>query len=185
MNVVDRVKAMLLSPRTEWPRVAAEPMTAQDIYTKWVLILAAIGPIATIIGTGVTYGFGLSLRLGIVSYLVTLVMVAIVALVIDVIAPYFGGSKDFVAALKLAAFSYTAAFVAGVLHLLGGIGGILFFVAALYSWYLLYLGAPVLGKTTQDKAVPFTIAVAVVAILVGIVLSRLLVIGMPMPMVAP
>jgi hypothetical protein len=44
MNLVERAKAMLLSPKSEWPRIAAEPMTAQQIHTSWVLILAAIAP---------------------------------------------------------------------------------------------------------------------------------------------
>jgi hypothetical protein len=179
VNLVERAKNILLSPKTEWPRIAAEPMTAQSIYTGWVMILAAIGPLATVIGIGVTLGFGFSLRLAIASYLVTLVMVAIVALIVDVLAPYFGGVKDFVAALKLAAFSYTAAFVAGVFHLLGGLGGVLFFIAALYSWYLLYLGAPVLRKASGDKAVVFTLAVALAAFAIGIVFARVTMPGMP------
>jgi hypothetical protein len=181
MNLVDRVKGILLSPKTEWPKIAAEPMTAQQIYTNWVLILAAIGPIATLIGIGISFGFGFSLRLAITTYLITLVMVAVVALVIDLIAPYFGGTKDFVASLKLAAFSYTAAFVGGIFHLLGGLGGILFFIVALYSWYLLYLGAPVLRKASEDKAVVFTIAVAIVGLLIGYLLGRTMMMGMPMP----
>jgi hypothetical protein len=180
MNLVDRARNLLFSPKTEWPRIAAEPMTAQSIYTNWVLVLAAIGPIAAVIGIGVTLGFGLSLRLAIASYLISLVMVAIVALIIDLVAPYFGGTKDFVAALKLAAFSYTAAFVAGVLSLLGAFGGILVFIASLYSWYLLYVGAPVLRKATEDKAIVFTLAVALAAIAIGIVLSRVTMVGTPL-----
>jgi len=65
MNLVERVKGILLSPKTEWPRIAAEPMTTQQIYTNWVLILAAIGPIAIAIGWGLTVGFATSLRFAI------------------------------------------------------------------------------------------------------------------------
>ena len=181
MNIVERVKNMLVSPKTEWPKIAAEPMTAQQIYTNWVLILAAIGPIATIVGIGITFGFAFSIRLAIASYVVMLLMVAIVALIVDLLAPHFGGSKDFVSALKLAAFAYTPAFVGGVFHLLGGLGGVLFIIVALYSWYLLYLGAPVLRKATSDKAVVFTIAVAIIGLLASLLLSRLTLICTPVP----
>ena len=171
MNIVERVKSMLLSPKTEWPKVAAEPMTAQQIYVRWVMILAAIGPIATVIGIGFAFGFGFGLRLAVANYLITLVMVALVALVADLLAPHFGGTKDYVAALKLSAFAYTPAFVAGILHLLGGVGGVLFLIVALYSWYLFHLGAPVLRKAASDKSLVFTLAVAVAALILGVLFA--------------
>jgi hypothetical protein len=170
MNLVDRVKGMLLSPKTEWPKIAAEPMTAQQIYTGWVLILAAIGPIAILIGWS-GLGLGTSLRFALANYLMLLVVTAVLALIVDALAPKFGGTKDFVAALKLVAFAYTAAFVGGIFHLLGHYGSVLAFVALVYSWYTLYLGAPVMRKCAPDKAIVFTIIVAasgfVLAVLMG------------------
>ncbi len=93
MDIVERVKGILLSPKTEWPKIAAEPMTAQQIYTSWVLILAAIGPLAIAIGWGLTAGFATSLRFAIASYLIMLMMTAIIALVVDALAPKFGGTR--------------------------------------------------------------------------------------------
>ena len=46
MNLVDRIKGILVEPRNEWPKIAAEPATVQSLYTGWIMILAAIGPIA-------------------------------------------------------------------------------------------------------------------------------------------
>lgn len=173
MNLVERLKAILLSPKTEWPKIAAEPMTAQQIYMSWVMILAAIGPIAIAIGWGVTLGFGASLRFAIANYLILLLMTPVIALIVDALAPRFGGTKDFVAALKLSAFSYTAAYVAGVFHLLGQFGGILVFVAMIYAWYTFYLGAPVLRKCAQDKAVVFTIIIVVIGFALGMLFGVL------------
>jgi hypothetical protein len=172
MNFVERLKGILLSPKTEWPKIAAEPMTAQQIYTSWVMILAAIGPIAIAIGWG-TLGFGTSLRFAIANYLIMLVVTAVLALIVDWLAPKFGGTKDFVAALKLTAFSYTAAYVAGIFHLLGGFGGVLVFIAMIYAWYTFYLGAPVLRKCSQDKAVVFTIVIVVIGFVLGALFSVL------------
>ena len=172
MNLVDRAKGMLLSPKTEWPKIAAEPMTAQQIYTGWVMILAAIGPIAIAIGW-IGLGFSASLRFALANYLILLVVTAVLALIVDALAPKFGGTKDFVAALKLVAFSYTAAYIAGIFHILGHFGGVLVLVAMVYSWYTLYLGAPVLRKCAQDKAIVFTIVVAASGFLLGLVLGGL------------
>jgi hypothetical protein len=173
MNIVERAKNMLIEPRAEWPRVAAEPMTAQQIYTGWVMILAAIGPIAILIGWGARFGFATSASMAIANYAIALAVTAILALVIDALAPQFGGSKDFVAALKLSAFSYTPAFLAGVFHLLGHNGGILVLIAMIYAWYLFYLGVPVLKKATPDKAIVFTIVIVVIGFALGMLFGML------------
>lgn len=169
MNLVERLKGILLAPKAEWPKIAAEPMTAQGIYTGWVMILAAIGPLAMLLGFG-SVGFAVT------QYVIMLAMTAIIALIADFLAPWFGGQKDYVAALKLSAFSYTAAFVAGVLHVLGATGGLLILAASIYAWYTFYLGAPVLKKCAPEKAVVFTFVVVlcgmVLGALIGISASR-------------
>ena len=42
MALVDRVKNILLSPRTEWPVIDAEPATVASLYTGYIMPLAAI-----------------------------------------------------------------------------------------------------------------------------------------------
>ena len=170
MNVIERLKGILLSPRTEWPKIAAEPMNAQQIYTGWVMILAAIGPLAIIVGTG-------SIPFAIANYVIMLLMTGLIALVVDALAPRFGGTKDFVAALKLSAFSYTAAYIAGIFNALGAFGGILVLVASIYAWYTFYLGAPVLRKCSADKAAVFTIIVVVIGFVLGMLFGTLASIG--------
>jgi hypothetical protein len=165
MQLVERLKGILLSPRTEWPKIAAEPMTVPEIYTRWVMILAAIAPIAILAGYG-------SLRFAVVQYIVVLVMTTLIAIVVDLVAPNFGGKKDFVAALKLSAFSYTAAFLAGIFHVLGPWGGLLILLVSLYAWYTFYLGAPVLRKCSPQMAIPFTLVVVVTGIVLGYLFGR-------------
>ena len=48
-GLIERVKRILMSPKTEWPVIAAEPRTARDIYFGYVAPLAAIGVIASLI----------------------------------------------------------------------------------------------------------------------------------------
>ena len=168
MALIDRVKNILLTPKTEWPTIAGEAATVQSIFVGYVLILAAIGPIALAIGTGF-----LGIEFAILRYLIGLAIVLLLALIVDAIAPAFGGEKNFVQSLKLVAYSFTAAWIAGIFLLLPWIGWIVGLLALIYSFYTFYLGAPVLRKCTQEKAVGFVIVVVVCGIVLGYVLNRL------------
>jgi hypothetical protein len=168
-SLIERVKNILLQPKAEWPRIDAEPATIGGIYTSYVMILAAIGPVFGLIGgqlVGVM-GFKPPLQFSIASavcgYILSLVAVYISALVIDTLAPNFGGTKDMVKAFKVAAYSSTAAWVAGVFQIIPMLG-ILVLVAAIYGLYILYLGLPQLMRVSQDKAVGYVVVVILVQV---------------------
>ncbi len=177
-GMIDRIKNLLLTPKEEWPRIDAQPMTVQGILTGWVAPLAAIGPVASLIQQQVfpMNVFGISFRPPLVGSIVTAVlmwllvigMVYVWSLIIDALAPSFGGTKNPISALKVAAFSATAGWICGIFGLLPFLG-ILAIIGAIYNIYLLWVGAPLLMKVPQDKAVGFVI----VSILVGIVANVL------------
>jgi hypothetical protein len=169
MALIDRAKNILLSPKTEWPVIAGETASVQSLYVGYVVILAAIGPIALAIRQGLH-----GVALGAISYAIALVVTYILAWIVDALAPTFGGEKDFVVSFKLTAYSYTAAWVGGIFHLIPGIGGLLTFVAAIYSFYTFYLGVPVLKKCPPEKAVGYTIVVVICGFLLGAVLGAVL-----------
>ena len=111
-NLVARVKAILLTPQTEWPVIERESGDVWVLFTQYVAILALIPAIAGFIG-GVLVGgympfFG-GLVVAIVSYVLSFVVVYVVALLIDVLAPSFGAQKNFPNALKLSVYSHTPA----------------------------------------------------------------------------
>lgn len=178
-SLVDRAKNIILTPKTEWPRIAAEPATVQGIYTGYVMILAAIGPIATLIGQqvfgysgfGITYKppIGFSIATAVLSYVMSLVSIYVLALIIDALAPNFGGQKNQLNAFKVAAYSWTAAWIAGIFGIIPMLG--ILAIVGLYSLYLLYLGLPVLMKAPEDKAVGYTVVVVVAAIVLWIVVA--------------
>ncbi len=178
-RLIARVKAILVTPQTEWPVIEREPTTAADIYKGYVAPLAAIGAIASFIGLSMV-GVGGILRIGvgaalihaIVSYLLAFVNVWVVAWLIDVLAPTFGGQRDSLRALKVTAYSYTPAWIAGIVGLIP-ILGILALIASLYGLYLLYLGLPVLMRNPQDKSIGYTVVVVLCAIGVAIVFGML------------
>ncbi len=169
MALIDRVKNILLTPKTEWPTIAAETATPQSIYVPYVLILAAISPVALLLRGGM---FGATFA--ILTYVIALAMLFVLALIVDALAPSFGGEKNFIQSLKLTAYSCTAAWIGGIFNLLPFIGGLLGLLAALYSLYTFYLGAPVLRKCAAEKAVVFTIVIVVCAFVVGAVLAAIL-----------
>ncbi|GGF07864.1 hypothetical protein GCM10011611_11680 [Aliidongia dinghuensis] len=178
-GIVARIKAILLSPLTEWPKIEAEPATIGGLYTGYILILAAIRPVCSAIH-GIVFGYGFAgfsyrpsvgsaLSTAILQYVLALAGVFVLALVIDVLAPRFGGQSNRVQAFKVAAYSSTAAWVAGIFSLLPWLGvlGIL----GLYSLYLLYLGLPRLMKAPEAKALGYTATVIVVAVVLYLVLG--------------
>jgi hypothetical protein len=169
MALVDRVKNILLAPKTEWPVIAGEAATVQSLYVGYVLLLAAIGPVAMAIRGGM-----LGLTVAIVSYGIGLAVTYLLALIVDALAPTFGGEKNFIQSLKLTAYSYTAAWIAGIFQLIPGIGGIIGLLAAIYSFYTFFLGVVVMKKCPQDKAVAYTIVVVLCGLLLGFALSALL-----------
>jgi hypothetical protein len=179
MALMDRVKNILLHPLEEWQVIDAEPTTPAELYKEYILPLAAIGPVATTIGSlafgyhafGMNYrpAIGTVLSAAIVTYLLTLGGVYVLALIIDALAPNFGGTANQVQALKVAAYSSTASWVAGIFGLIPALGwlGIL----GLYSLYLLYLGLPVLMKAPADKAAGYTGVVIIAAIVLFLVVG--------------
>src|SRR3954465_15711098 len=99
MNLVERVKNILLTPKTEWPVIAAESTDVKSLYTGYIMILAAIPAIAGIIGL-IFIGFAvMAVGFSILQYILTLIMVFLVALLIDALAPTFGGQKSQINAL--------------------------------------------------------------------------------------
>ncbi len=176
-KLIDRVKAILLSPKTEWPVIANETTSVADLYKNYIVLVAALPVIAGFIkGSLIGYGaFGITVRtpigLGIasaiVAYALGLALVYVMALIIDALAPSFGAQKNPVQALKAAAYSWTANWVLGVGVLLPFIGWLAALAGFAYAIYLLYLGLQSTMKCPQEKAGGYT----AVSIIIGIVLS--------------
>jgi hypothetical protein len=166
-KLLDRVKAIRLTPKAEWPVVAAEPETTAGLYRNYIVILAAIGPIAAFLGTmlfmtALGFAFSAGFVALLVTYLLTLGAVYVFALIINVLAPAFGGQKDQVQALKTAAYAMTPGFVAGVGQLMPFLGTLVMLAGFVYSIYLLYLGLPHTMKAPAEKAGGYTAVVVIV-----------------------
>jgi hypothetical protein len=188
MALIQRVQDILLKPKDTWPTIAQEPASVGSIYNGYLIYLAAIPAIATFIGLSLVGvgGFGMGFRLPIVTGLVnmvvgfvlSLVMVFVLALIVDALAPTFGGTKNQIAALKVVAYGSTAGFVGGIFSLLPALS-ILGLLAALYSIYLIYTGLPVLMRCPPGKAGAYTAVVIVCGIVLGILIGVISSLFMP------
>jgi Yip1 domain len=169
MNLVERVKGIILSPQTEWPVIAGESGDAGYLFRNYVAILAAIPAVCGFVGRLLIGGSIIRALIGaVIGYLLTFVAVYIMAWVVNQLAPTFSGQKDFPSALKLTVYSATPSWLAGVFLLIPALGFLR--ILGLYSLYLLYLGLPPLMKTPPEKAIWYTIVSIVCAIIVWIVL---------------
>lgn len=184
-KIVERIKAILTTPRTEWPAAAAEPATVQGLYAGYIAIVAALPIIAgfikgSLIGTG---AFGITVRtpigMGIVGmvlhYVLALAIVYVVALIINALAPTFGGQKDMVQALKTVAYSWTASWIAGIAVIVPWLGWLIAIVGAIYAIYLLYLGLPHTMKCPPEKAGGYTAVSVIIAIVLSWIVGAIVV----------
>ncbi|HQF41453.1 MAG TPA: Yip1 family protein [Ignavibacteriaceae bacterium] len=180
MNLVERAKNILVTPKTEWEVIKNEQTTTADLFTKYAMILALIPVVATFIGQsliGISLGpFGSykvpvtsGLVYAVVYYILSLAGVYVIAFIIDALAPSFGSTKNMDASLKVSVYSYTAVWIAGIFGIIPilGILGIL----GLYSLYLMYLGLKIVKDTPQDKLIGYLIVVIIVAIIVYFVIG--------------
>ncbi|MGH8428381.1 MAG: Yip1 family protein [Gammaproteobacteria bacterium] len=181
---VARIQNILVKPREEWEVIAGENTPPATLYPRYVLPLAAIGPVASLIGLwaigiGVSAGilgsvyvhipFGRALLYAIILYIMALGAVYVLGLIISYVSPNFGGEKNFQQAFKVAVYSSIPAWLGGIFnlfHVIAFIGGLI----GLYGLYLLYLGVPALMKVPRERALPCTIVIIVAAIIIYILI---------------
>jgi hypothetical protein len=191
MNLVERVKGLVLDPKVEWRAIDAEALTVQSLYTRYVMILAAIPAVAgfigmCIVGSGV---FGATVRMPlaagvahmVLGYLLSLGWVYALALVIHGFAPKFEGHGELIDALKVAAFSATPAWVGGVFNVIPSLW-IIGFLLSLYSIYLLWIGLPTLTEPPQEKALPYFFVVLLTMIVLTVVFYVVAALLIPAPL---
>src|ERR1035437_5289402 len=104
MNLIQRVQDILLKPNDTWKVIATEPGDTASIYKDYLIYLALIPAVSAFIGMSLIGfgGFGFSMRVPIVSGLVSMIVGYIMSLVIvfvispgaNALAPSFGDQTD-------------------------------------------------------------------------------------------
>ena len=186
MNLIDRVKNILITPQKEWDVINNEPPNTAGIITGYVLPLAGAAAVAAFIGyafIGVNFlgfrikGMDWGLYQGLSILIGALCSVFVSAFVIDALAPSFGSEKNMGKSVQLVAYSYTPGWIGGLLAILPALA-LVGALAGLYGLYLLYIGLPKMKKTPEDKRVGYyvvsLITIIVVFIVIGLILKEVL-----------
>lgn len=183
-NLVARTKAILTTPKTEWPQIASEPASTSGLYAGYIAILAAIPAIAgfiksSLIGTGflgvtVRAPIGAGITAAILGYALSLLLTYVMALIINALAPTFSGQKNQIQALKTVAYAWTAYWVAGIATIVPWLGWLVVLAGGIYTIYLLYLGLPSTMQCPPDKAAGYTALSIVIAIVLGWLISLII-----------
>jgi hypothetical protein len=180
-SLIERIKNIVLTPKTEWRVIEAEPTSVAQLYTGYVMPMAAFAAAMSFIRIsviGVSLPFGGTIRTplasGLVSSVVTFILgligLFLVGSIINMLAPTFAGGRNQRQALKTAAYALTPAWLGTALTFLP-LGTLLQLIAGFYGIYVLYLGLPVMMRSQQDKAAGYTAAVVACTILVGILFA--------------
>jgi len=172
MNVAARVKAILTDPMAAWARIENEAGDPGFLLSRYVGVLALIPALAgfsgaTLIGVIVPGGATARASLfngasgAVFGYVMSCATALVLGLVMDLLAPLFGGRRNFNNAFKLAVYSLTPVWIAGMFLVLPGLRFIV--LTGCYGAYLLWLGLPRLAKVPEEQAANFTAVIVVCA----------------------
>jgi hypothetical protein len=182
MEIVKRIKSVLVSPKTEWQTIEAENAPHMQVFTGYVVLLAIIPAVAAFIGYGLigysvfgvhVHSVSWGIRQAVVQYIAMLGGVYLTAFVISALAENFGAKKDFDRAFSLVAYSYTPMFAGGVFYLLPSLSW-LASLAGLYGLYLLYIGLQPVMKAPAEKQTSYFVLSLIVTVAVSAALSFVL-----------
>lgn len=171
MNLVERAKNIIITPKTEWDVISKEEPNTQQILFSYVLPLALIPAVAALLGSIIfmqfDFGFALAMGIGmaVVYFIVLFCSILFSAFIIDAFAGSFGSQKHFGRSLQLVAYSITPAMILGILNFIPVLGWLLYLIGFGYGVYIMYLGLGPIKLTPEDKKVVYLI-VSILVILV-------------------
>jgi hypothetical protein len=183
MEIVDRVKKIVTTPKTEWTVIETENTPSTKLLTEYVLLLALIPTIAAFIGYWLIgssipgmrlHSLEWGIRQAIIQFITSVGGVYLTAFIVNILAGSFGAKKDFDKAFAVVAYSYTPIFLGGVFLLLPSLS-LLSSLVGIYGLYLLYIGLQPMMKCPAEKVTGYFIIVLIATIVVSIILTFVLV----------
>jgi Yip1 domain len=174
MNIIERVKNILITPKTEWEVINGETATPQSLLISYVLPLAIVSAVGSLL-RGLLFAGAYSMTFflvgAVIAFIASVIAYYITVIIVDMLAPSFGSEKNMGKSAQLVAYSGTPSYIGALLSFIPVLGGIIALAAWAYGIYLMYLGIGPLKKTPEDKKVVYMI----VAFLIMIVLYFILV----------
>lgn len=177
MNIIERVKNILLTPKTEWDVINGEAATPMGLLTGYVLPLAILSAAGSLLRGLMFPGlFGIKFFIigAVIAFVASVIGFYVSAIVIDMLAPSFASEKDMNKSAQLVAYSSTPSYIAGILSFIPVLGMIIGLAGWAYGIYLMYLGIGPLKKTPEDKKVVYMIVAFLVMFVLYFVVSAIL-----------
>jgi hypothetical protein len=171
LSIIDRVRNILITPRTEWLVIERESASVVGLYKNYIAILAVIPALASF-GNRVLFlqlGIFSSLLSALTLYVLSLIAAYATALLINWLAPNFGGFQNQIQAFKVVAYSFTASWVADAGLLFPVIGTLTSIAGSIYSYYLLSMGMPLLMQSSVRKAPNYILVVVLFSIVLNFI----------------
>jgi hypothetical protein len=178
MNAAWRARDILTDPAGTWARIGEEPGDLAQLLTGYVAPLAVVPAVFGFIGAwvvgAVVPNAGLvraSLLDGLFGalfgYVLACASVLLLGLLIALLAPMFGARRDFDSAFKLAAYSSTPVWLAGVFLLAPGLR----FLGLLgcYGIYLLWTGQARLVRMPPRRRPGYAAAIVACAVVLIVI----------------
>jgi hypothetical protein len=181
----DRVKRLMLQPKSEFEVISAERETLRGVFFGWVVLFVSIMMIANAIRAlifgissfdrGLTGGQTVELsylpNLVLPVFFLSLFMPFVMAAAINVLAGLFGGQRDYVQAFRTAAYCGTPAWIIGIFgttwHRVDPVRiapspSIALFVGALWGVFLLYCALRPMMKARPGRVWLYCLVVVVI-----------------------
>ncbi len=183
MNIVERIRNILVQPKQEWNRINEETPDTKSIFLGYVLPLSLIPAVATVIGWGLigrtyrewaglvsslrSWDYGLSQ--GVISIITSVLAVFLAAIVIDILATSFKSEKNFARSFQLVAYSWTPVWIGGILNIIPALS-FLGTLLGIYALVLLYFGIGLIKKTPEESKVGYFVISLLVMIVANFII---------------
>lgn len=172
MNPVLRAPAILINPPAGWERIEKDAGDVADLLFRYVAPLALVPPLSGFVGVCI---IGVIVpRVGperapllagifgaIFGYLESIVLVLLLALIVNIAAPLFGGRRSFAKAFMLTIYSYTPVWLSGIFLVLPGLRFLV--LTGFYGAYVLVAGLPLIMKSSKERSPSFAALILIFA----------------------
>jgi hypothetical protein len=177
MNLIERVKNILITPKTEWDVINGETATTQSLFMGYVLPLSIVAAIGSLL-KGLLFAGVLGLKYfiiaAVIAFISSMVAFFVSVIIVDMLAPSFGSEKNMGKSAQLVAYSGTPSYIGGLLSFIPIIGWLVSLAAWAYGIYLMYLGIGPLKKTPEDKKVVYMVVAFLIMIVLYFVVAAIL-----------
>lgn len=181
METLRRIIYLIFRPVAEWDLIAGERTSVDALLRSYILPLALPAPVATVIGMKAfdrewdpVHGYHVPadqiFASGAATYFSIIGSIFALAAIFALIAPMFGASRNYLAALKVATYGSIPLMLAGATLLLP-VMAIVGLVGLCHTLYLFWLGVRRVLKVPADAGAEFVgislVLLTFVSVLVG------------------